>query len=73
MNNFSPFLSGYRKEFSMQHVLLMLIERRKFCLDMQGFTGSLMDLSKAFDTIKHELIIAKLHAYGFSMEALQVL
>ena len=57
----------------MQHVLLMLIERRKFCLDMQGFTGSLMDLSKAFDTIKHELIIAKLHAYGFSMEALQVL
>ena len=32
-----------------------------------------MDLSKAINTINHELIIAKLHSYGFSIEALQVL
>ena len=31
-----------------------------------------MDLSKAFDTINHELLIAKVHAYALSIEALEV-
>ena len=59
----SPFLCGYRKGFSAQYPLLTLIERWNFCLDKQGFAGALlMHLSKAFDTIHHELLIAKLHA-----------
>ena len=32
-----------------------------------------MGLSKPFDTINHELLIAKLHAYGFSIGVLEVL
>ena len=32
-----------------------------------------MDLSIASDTIKHDLVITKLHAYGFSKEPLKLL
>ena len=38
----SPFLCGYRRGFSTQYALLTLIERRKFCLDKQGFAGALL-------------------------------
>ena len=48
--------------------------KMKFCLDKQGFARALlMDLSKAFHTINHKLLIAKLHAYGFSTDALEIL
>ena len=32
-----------------------------------------MDLSKVFDAINHELLVAKLHAYGFDKNSLRVI
>ena len=67
----SPHLCGYRKGFSTQTALSSLIEKWKQILDDKGYGAAvLMDLSKAFDTINHELfLIAKLHAYGFTKES----
>ena len=70
----SPYLCGYRRGFSAQYALVSLIEKWKASLDKKGFAGAiLMDLSKAFDTINHELLIAELHAYGINKESLKIL
>ena len=70
----SQNLCGYRKSFSTQTALTMLPEKWKKILGDIGYAGAvLMDLSKAFNTINHELLIAKLHVYGFSKEPLALL
>ena len=70
----SPYLCDYRRRFTTQQALLSLLERWKNVLDKKGYGGAvLMDLSKAFDTLNHDLLIAKLHASGFSGESLQLI
>ena len=62
------------KNFNTQQTLLALIENWKRVLDNKGFAGAvLIGLSKASDTITHDLLVSKLHAYGFSNDSFKLL
>ena len=64
---FSSFLTGFRKNRSKLHSLLKMLELWKETLDKGKSVGAIfMNLSKAFDTLNHDLLPPRLDAYGFS-------
>ena len=74
MDKLSPYLCGFRRGYSTQYCLAVMLERFRKALDNKNKFGALLtDLSKAFDCLNHELLIAKMHAYGIDHTALKLI
>ena len=71
--HFNPYLSAFRPGFGCQSVLLRILEDWRKALDDNLYVATvLMDLSKAFDCLPHDLLLLKLKSYGFSDNALEL-
>ena len=73
-NILSKYQCGFCKGYNSQHCLIKMIEKWCEGVDKGGAFGTLLaDLSKAFHCLPHELLIAKIHAYGFDMKSLNLI
>jgi hypothetical protein len=73
-NLFHQSQFGFRKFLSCEVALTSLIESWLDNIENKKIVLSIfIDLKKAFDTVDHELLIAKLASYGFSAQAIQLL
>ena len=64
---------GFRKQHSTEHAVLELVDRTTIALD-KGETpiNIFLDLSKAFDTLDHNILLNKLNYYGIQSTALNL-
>ena len=70
----SVLLCGFRKAHNTQHALFKLLYSWQKELEQKGFVGTiLMDLSKAYDCIPHDLLIAKLECCGIDKIGLSLI
>ena len=71
---FSKFLCSFRRGLSTQYCLLYMIEKIKKALDNSEHCGLLLtDLPKAFDCAKYDLLLTKMHAFNFDLNALTLI
>ena len=69
-----PKISAYRNSYNTQHVITSFIEEWREKIDQNFPVGTVLtDLSKALDCIPHDLLIAKVAAYGYDLNALALI
>ena len=71
---FHDYLCAFRKNHGCQTTLMRLLEDWKAALDKNQYVAAiLMDLSKAFDCLPHDVLLSKLSAYGLSQNSVKLL
>ena len=68
------FQFGFRQGHSTEHALVEIVDKMKQAIDNNELTcGLFLDLSKAFDTVNHEILLYKLDHYGIRGPALKLI